>query len=110
MEVTSGGDNSFLAMIVVVIVVVVVVVRPLFIRVVVVVVAIIICIVALWSVTNKKRDVSTGPLARPFARSLVCSHRSFVRLLRTARFARPLRCAHSFARSLTSLTPSLVGK
>ena len=25
---------------------------------------------ALWSGTNKNRDVSTGPLARPFARSL----------------------------------------
>ena len=39
--------------------------------------------------------------------SLVCSHRSFVRLLRTARFARALCCAHSFARSLTH---SLVGQ
>ena len=26
--------------------------------------------VVLWSGTNKYRDVSTGPLARPFARSL----------------------------------------
>jgi len=43
-------------------------------------------------------------------RSSVRSHRSLIRLLRTARFARALRCAHSFARSLTSLTPSLVGK
>ena len=34
-------------------------------------------------------------------RSLVRSHRSLIRLLRTARFARALRCAHSFARSLT---------
>ena len=25
---------------------------------------------ALWSGTNRNRDVSTGPLARPFARSL----------------------------------------
>ena len=33
-----------------------------------------------------------------------------VRLLRTARFARALRCAHSFARSFTLLTPSLVGQ
>ena len=33
--------------------------------------------------------------------SIVCSHRSLIRLLRTARFARALRCAHSFARSLT---------
>ena len=31
-------------------------------------------------------------------------------LLRPARFGRALRCAHSFARSLTSLTPSLVGQ
>ena len=46
-------------------------------------------------------------------RSSVClhrSHRSLVRLLRTARFACALRFAHLFARSLTSLTPSLVGK
>ena len=39
--------------------------------------------ISLWSGTNKKRDVSTGPLARPFAHSLA---------------------------PLTSLTPSLVGK
>merc|ERR1719334_1541732 len=39
--------------------------------------------------------------------SLVRSHRSFVRLLRTARFARALRCAHLFARSLTPLICSL---
>ena len=39
---------------------------------------------ALWSGTNKNQDVSTGPLARPFART-----------------------AHSFTRSLTLLTPSL---
>ena len=64
---------------------------------------------ALWSGTNKNRDVSTGPLARPFARSLapltrslapdcslrsrpplrslICSHRSLDCLLRTTRFA-----------------------
>ena len=42
--------------------------------------------------------------------SLVRSHRSLLRLLQTASFARALRCAHSFARSLTSLTPLLVGK
>ena len=32
--------------------------------------------IALWSGTNKNRDVSTGPLARPFARtahSITCS-------------------------------------
>ena len=61
---------------------------------------------ALWSGTNKNRDVSTRTLACLFARSLAL----LVRLLRTACFARALRCAHSFARSLTSLNPSLVGK
>ena len=45
---------------------------------------------ALWSGIYKNRDV-TGPLARPFARSFT-------------------RTAHSLARSLTLLTPSLVGK
>ena len=52
----------------------------------IVVVVVILCIVlivfvvfvdvALWSGTNKNRDVSTGPLAHPFARSLaplICS-------------------------------------
>ena len=34
-------------------------------------------------------------------RSLVRLYRSLIRLLRTAHFARALRCAHSFARSLT---------
>ena len=49
-------------------------------------------------------------LGHSLIRSLVRSYRSLVRLLRTARFARALHCAHSFARSLTSLAPSLVGK
>jgi len=40
-------------------------------------------------------------LGHSLLRSLVRSHRSLIRLLRTARFARALRCAHSFARSLT---------
>ena len=31
----------------------------------------------------------------------ICSHRSLIRLLRAPRFARALRCAYSFARSLT---------
>ena len=54
----------------------------------------------LWSGTNKKTDWSTGPLARPFARSLVPLIRSLAAhyLLR------------SRARSLTLLTPSLVGQ
>ena len=41
----------------------------------------------LWSIIAKNTDCSTGPLARPFAHT-----------------------AHSFARSLTSLTLSLVGQ
>ena len=60
-----------------------------------------------WGRTAKNRDVSTGPLARPL---LVRSHRSLVRLLRTACFARALRCALCCARSLTLLIPLLVGK
>ena len=40
-------------------------------------------------------------LGHSLLRSLVRSHRSLIRLLRTARFARALRCAHSLARSLT---------
>ena len=39
-------------------------------------------------------------LGHSLLRSLVHSHRSLIRLLRTARFARALCCAHSFARSL----------
>ena len=34
---------------------------------------------ALWSGTNKNQDVSTGPLALPFARSLSHFARSFAR-------------------------------
>ena len=37
---------------------------------------------------------------RSFVRSLVCSHRSLILLLRTACFAHALRCAHLFTRSL----------
>ena len=54
--------------------------------------------------------IQTEVLGHSLVRSLVRSHRSLVRLLRTARFARALRCAHLFARSLTSLTSSLVGQ
>ena len=49
---------------------------------------------ALWSGTNKNQDVSTGSLARPFARLL----------------ARSLRSLAHFAHSLTLLTPSRVEK
>ena len=45
-------------------------------------------------------------LGHSILRSLILSHRSLIRLLRTARFARALRCAHSFARSLTRLLRS----
>ena len=54
--------------------------------------------------------IETYVLGYSLVRSLVRSHRSLVSLLQTARFARVLRCPHSFARSLTLLTPSLVGK
>ena len=40
-------------------------------------------------------------LGHSLVRSLVHSHHSLMGLLRTARFARALRCADSFARSLT---------
>ena len=79
-----------------------------------------------WPRSIKNSDVSTGPLARPFARSfaplsrslaphyslrsrtplhsfvssLVYSHRSLILLLRTTRFARALHCIISFTRSL----------
>ena len=42
-----------------------------------------------------------GILGHSHLRLLVHSHRSLIHLLRTARFARALRCAYSFARSLT---------
>ena len=61
--------------------------------------------ISLWSKTAKNTDWSTRPLTRPFARSLA----PLVHLLRTARFARALHCAHLLARSLTSLTRLLVG-
>ena len=59
--------------------------------------------IALRSKMVKNTDLSTGPLACLIAGR---SHRSLVRLLWSARFAR----AHSSTRSLTSLTPSLVGQ
>ena len=58
----------------------------------------------------KQPRIQTEVLGHSLVRSLVRSHRSLVRLLRTASFARALHCAHSFARSLTLLTPSLVGQ
>ena len=65
---------------------------------------------ALWSGTNKNRDVSTGPLARPFTRSLAPLTRALAPDC-SLRSRPPLRSlVRSFACSLTSLTPSLVGK
>ena len=61
---------------------------------------------ALWSGKNKNRDISTRPLARPFARSLAPLTRSLAPDC-SLRSRPPLR---SLARSLTSLTPSLVGQ
>ena len=59
-----------------------------------------------WFKTAKNTEV----LGHSLVCWLVCSHRSLLCLLQTARFARALRCAHSFTRSLTSLIPSLVGQ
>ena len=61
--------------------------------------------VTLWARSTKNPDLSTGPLTRPFTRSLAPLTHSLA-----ARFARALCCTHSLARSLTSLTPSLVGQ
>ena len=55
----------------------------------------------------EQQKIQTAVLGHSLIRSLVRSHRSLICLLRTACFARALRCAHSFARSLTLLTPSL---
>ena len=69
----------------------------------------------IWNTGNEKRVGSTvhcGPeqpriqtalLGHSLVRSLVRSHRSLVRLLQTARFARALRCAHSLAHFAHSL-------
>ena len=61
---------------------------------------------ALWSGTNKNRDVSTGPLARRFARSLTLLTCSLAPdcLLRS----HPPMC--SLVRSLAHFAQSLVGK
>ena len=63
--------------------------------------------IALWSGTNKNRDVSTGSLARPFAHSFALLTRSLAPPCMLC--SRTPLC--SLVRSLvTSLTPSLVGK
>ena len=59
-----------------------------------------------WNDMKSTRRV----LGHSLVRSLVRSHHSLNRLHRTARFARVLRCAHSFARWLAhSLAPGLMG-
>ena len=58
----------------------------------------------------EQQRIKTKVLGHSLVRSLVRSHRSLICLLRPARFACALHCAHSFARSLTSLTLKLVGK
>ena len=45
-------------------------------------------------------EIGTLIMGHSLIRSLVRSHRSLVRFLRTARFARALCCAHSFAPEL----------
>ena len=52
--------------------------------------------------------IGTSALGQSLLHSLVRSHRSLIRLIRTACLARALRCAHSFARS--HFTPKLTGK
>ena len=64
------------------------------------------CADALWFKTAMSRDVSTGPLARPFARSLALLTR-LLALPCSLRSRAPLR---SLGRLLTLLTPSLVGQ
>ena len=52
------------------------------------------------TVSRMIKEQTHRVLGHSLVRSLVRSHRSLIRLLRTARFARALRCAHSFARAL----------
>ena len=58
-------------------------------------------------IVNKKSKIDLSVLGPLLIHSLVPSHRSLICLLRTARFARALRCAHSFARSFTRSLRSL---
>ena len=51
--------------------------------------------------------IQTAKLGHSLVRLLVRSHCLLVRLLRTARFARALRCAYSLARSLAHFVHSL---
>ena len=60
---------------------------------------------ALWSGTNKNQDISTGPLARLFAHSLVPLTR-FAGSILLALLAPSAALTHSLARSLRSLPRS----
>ena len=62
--------------------------------------------VALWSGTNKNRDVTTGPLARP----LVCSFARTAHSFACSGLLASLAPSAALTRLLTSLTPLLVGK
>ena len=73
---------------------------------------------ALWSGTDKNRDVSTGPLARPFARPFARSLPTFTHSLAPnahsfacSAFRALLVCSTALIHSFTrSLTPELLGK
>ena len=65
------------------------------------------CSTSLWSRIAKNPDGSTGPEARPFARSLIRPQRSLFHLPCPASFAHALRCAHSFVRLFTHSLLSL---
>ena len=66
--------------------------------------------VPLWARITKNTVWSTGPLAHPFARSLTLLSRSLAPHYSLPSRSAALRCAHSLARLLTVLTPSLMGK
>ena len=53
--------------------------------------------------------MQTEVVGHSLVRLLVCSHHSLVRLLRTARFARALHCAHLFAHFAHSFARGKVG-
>ena len=55
---------------------------------------------ALWSRITTNWDVSTRPLACPFALLLYSAYRSLIHLVCTACFAPALRCAHLISHSL----------
>ena len=56
----------------------------------------------------KQPEIQTAVLGHSLVRSLICLHRSLVRLLRPAHFARALRCADSLAHFAHSLAHGTV--